>query len=489
MTGPGQKRIWDSITLEHLWLGLPLFVIVVKGFLVPLPLLDFWWHLKMGEVIVSTHAIPRTDIFSFTAAGKPYIVQNWLAEVIYYGTYRLGGFPLLVFLNTVLLALALLPVYLLCLEATARKKVAVLAAFLASFVFFGNMRPQVFSFVLFAWFYWVLEGYRTGRRDRLWVLPLLMILWVNLHGAFVLGLGLVALFLAAEGARRFSGKGGDKVLSASQLLKLALMLAACGAATLVNPEGYRLYDYVRVVMTDQSSQQFVAEWQPPTVNSAQGFLTFYGLFFVAVAVLIYTRIRPDLTELALFLSFSVFGLVATRNTIWFGIVIPPVLARHISVSGVEVPAQPKRFNAFVAALAAVVLVIVSPWVRPALYSTSLLERQTPVAAMDYINEKDLRGNIFHPQIFGDYLAWRLYPRQKSFFDGRVHLFGEAFVREYRNIFHDSHWEERLRPFDIRYLLLSKDPGQDDSARMIEKARKSKNWTVFFEDNVAVLFAR
>src|SRR5512140_2164100 len=115
MIDSGDKRIWDSITLEHLWLGLPLFVIIVKGFLVPLPLLDFWCHFKMCEIIVSTHSIPRTDLLSFTAAGQPYVVQNWLAEVVYYATYRLGGFPLLVFLNTVLLAAALLPVYLLSL--------------------------------------------------------------------------------------------------------------------------------------------------------------------------------------------------------------------------------------------------------------------------------------------------------------------------------------------------------------------------------------
>ncbi len=481
------RPIWDRITLEHLWLGVPLFVLVVKGFLVPLPLLDFWWHLKMGEIIVSTHAIPRTDIFSFTAAGQPYIVQNWLAEIIYYATYRLGGFPLLVFLNTALLALALLPVYLLCLEVTERKKVAVLAAFLASFVFFGNMRPQVFSFVLFAWFYWVLEGYRTGRRDRLWVLPVLMIFWVNLHGAFVLGLGLTVLYLVVGMVPKLVGAGGDRDLSGARLRKLGLVLAACLAATLVNPEGYKLYDYVRVVMTDPSSQQFVAEWQPPTVNSAQGFLTFYGLFFLSILVFVYARQRPDLMKLALFFVFSFFGLMATRNTIWFGIVIPPVLALHMpGTIGSSAPAPPRRFNALVAAVAAAVLVILSPWVRPALYSTSLLEPQTPVAAMDYIDRHDLRGHIFHPQVFGDYLAWRLYPRQKSFFDGRVHLFGESLVREYRNIFHDSHWEERLRPFEIRYLLLSKDPGQEDSVRMIGSARASKNWTVLFEDKVAIL---
>jgi hypothetical protein len=78
---------------------------------------------------------------------------------------------------------------------------------------------------------------------------------------------------------------------------------------------------------------------------------------------------------------------------------------------------------------------------------------------------------------------------QSFIDGRVHLFGEAFVRDYRKTFLDSHWEERLAPFDIKYLLLSKDGGQTDSTAMVKKARASGNWTVLFEDNVSILFAR
>src|SRR5216110_1865452 len=81
-----------QVSIEHLWLGLPVFALLWKSFLFPLPFLDFWWHLKIGEVIATTRSIPRIDLFSFTAAGQPFIVQNWLAELFYYATYRLGEF-------------------------------------------------------------------------------------------------------------------------------------------------------------------------------------------------------------------------------------------------------------------------------------------------------------------------------------------------------------------------------------------------------------
>src|SRR5258708_22412070 len=85
------------ITMEHLWLAVPVFVLLSNSFRFPIPLTDFWWHLRMGEVIATTRSIPRVDIFSFTAGGHAFIVQNWLAELIFYWTYKLGGLPFIVF--------------------------------------------------------------------------------------------------------------------------------------------------------------------------------------------------------------------------------------------------------------------------------------------------------------------------------------------------------------------------------------------------------
>ena len=506
---PLMKRFRIRITLEQLWTSLPFFLIVVKGFLFPLPLLDFWWHLKLGEIIVSTRSIPRVDLFSFTAAGKLFIVQNWLAEIVFYLVYRLGGFPMLVFLNAVLMAAALLPIFLICRESTSRLRLAVLATFLTSILFFGNLRPQVFSFILFSMFFWVLEGYRFGRRDKLWLLPLLMVVWVNTHGAFVLGLGLTALYFGCELVRTLANPGATDVLSGAKLRKLGVVLPLSAAATLLNPETWRLYDYVRTVMADQASQKYVMEWQPPRINTLQGGILFFVPFFLVLFVLSYSRVRPGLTDFALVAGFAVFGLTATRNSIWFCMIMAPILVRHIGELDLRAAGEWWRrlippesdeqrakqiarnhwLNFVIAFVMVFVVVIVSPWIRPALYHTSLLEAPTPVRAMDFIERRGLQGNIFHPQILGDYLIWRLYPRQRSCFDGRVHLFGESLVKEFQLIFDDSHWEEKLAPYNIRYLLLSKAPGESEGNKLIQRARDSGNWTVLFEDDISILFAR
>src|SRR5437667_5879748 len=86
-----------KISIEHLWLGLPVFILLWKTFLFPLPLLDFWWHLKTGQVIATTGSIPRVDLFSFPPVGKPFVSKNCLPELLYYLFYGPVGFPLLLF--------------------------------------------------------------------------------------------------------------------------------------------------------------------------------------------------------------------------------------------------------------------------------------------------------------------------------------------------------------------------------------------------------
>jgi hypothetical protein len=232
-------------------------------------------------------------------------------------------------------------------------------------------------------------------------------------------------------------------------------------------------------------------------------------------VLSYSPRWINLAELGLFLTFAVLGFGARRHGIWFALIIAPVLARHLIEIRVPNPlasirdgpmarqsvasaeqlrrASPWRLRINWTILACLMLftAVLSPWIRPKLnvqrLRPGLLEAATPIGAMDYIEAHPLQGNIFHPQTYGDYLIWRLWPDQRSFFDGRVHLFDEAFVREYVLIMHDPSWESRLAKYDIRYLLLPKDT--PSFSNMIQSARESEGWALLYEDELSVLFVK
>lgn len=513
-----EKRSWltPKIRIEHIWLSIPIVLVACFGFLLKLRVVDFWWHLKAGEIIITTKSLPRTDLFSFTCAGKQFILQNWLAEILYFLLYRSGGLSLIVFVNALLLVLALLPIYHLCREAAGKYlRLGVIAALMAatSLLYFGSVRTQVFSFILFGTYYWILSGYRKGTRDWLWSMPLLMALWVNLHGAFVLGLGLIGLFLICETGRRLVGEG---LLSGRQLVKLAVILVLCALATLANPDTYRLYAYVQSIAGTAYSRAQILEWQIPSVMELDGVLLFYAPFFLTLLVLLYARLRPDITEVALFLAFTVFALMAIRNAVWFVLIAAPIVARYLpTIDWAACLAAIRRFrpgdrlaqwiarrgdtqapvryglNRQIAVLLLTITVLVSPWVYPHLgnptFGATLWEKSTPVRAMDYIQQHELTGNIFHPQIYGDYMIWRLWPQQKTFIDGRVHLFDDHVIQDYRLAFRDSHWEDHLAKYEIRYLLLSKE--EEDNQMMIATAKNSPHWRLLYEDELSILFER
>jgi hypothetical protein len=209
--------------------------------------------------------------------------------------------------------------------------------------------------------------------------------------------------------------------------------------------------------------------------------------------------------------FAALGFSATRNGIWFALIAAPILSRHVVDMEVadlldkrshrphpDRVARPvagrkgrPRLNWAILMSMLAFTILLSPWVRPRLnsgwVSSSLFQKGTPVGAMDYIAEHGLVGHIFHPQYYGDYLIWRLWPQQRSFYDGRVHLYDESFVQDYILTFHDDNRESRLAKYDIKYLLLPKD--DTSAASIIEDARESENWVLLYEDDISVLFEK
>jgi hypothetical protein len=502
-----QKLHFPAPTLRHIWFSIPLFFAAVRGFLAPFGLLDFYWHLKLGQVIVETHSIPQTDIFSFTAAGKAFVDQSWLADVLFYWIYKVGGLALVGFFNGILLFLVLLPLSFLCRKATELVWPSVISLLLVGFCFPWNLRPQIFSSLLFSFFCWILWSYRSKSSRAIYALPFLMVLWVNLHGAFMIGLVLIVIFLACESIEILAGRSRDTA-SIRRLKTLGLVFVLCLLATLANPEFFGVYDYVRTILSASSVQKYVSEWQPPAMNSSNGFIMFYLPFFLLTFLLICSKRRPGLPEIALYLAFGAYGMVSLRNCVWFQIVSAPMIAGYLPqvdwsvfhlnsvvvAAGRRVREGRKKgelpfLNRGILIAMLLVLVLQSPWIHLWLRKGTLQEAGTPIRAMDFIARNNLQGNIFHPQVYGDYLIWRLWPMQRSFFDGRVHLFDETFLRSYFRIFQDSAWEKLLQKYGIRYLLLPKDEKDHDAIKLIEAARSSGRWILRYEDSLSILFEK
>jgi hypothetical protein len=453
ITGAGQtrpvRRALPLPGLEQLWAILTLTLIGAFIALVPTSPHDFWWHLKIGQ-IVAQRGIPTTNMFAWTLpADTPYIYATWFGEWLFYALYQLGGLPATVLARNLL---GLAGFTLVAVEARRRSgswRLGALAALLACAMAINNLttRTQNWSWAPFGLYVLILGAYADGqvRRRALLALPPIMVFWVNVHGAFVLGLGLLALVAGGETLRRLLRQ--PRALGWDRLGALYLAAVATAAATLLNPIGPGIFGYVVKLLADPSSQALVSEWQPPTTRSLAGFF-FFSSILALLAALALPRRRSTITDLLLVCAFLWLAWGGQRHVIWYGMVAMPILAQSLGQPRsplVRAP-SPRRLvlpSTMLALALLGLLIAVQPPFKAGLGlpqpyknlfaavpgAPELFSTDTPVAATEYLRAHP-GGRLFNEMGYGSYLDWALYPDMQVFVDPRIELYPSAFWQDY-----------------------------------------------------------
>ena len=279
---------------------------------------DFWWHLRTGQLIVGS-GIPRHDPFSWTAAGKVWVTHEWLSEVFIYGVESTLGYLGNALFFGLVAGAALLVMYALGRRLGSGTKPLVLLMLPASFVMlrFIAVRPQEFTWLLFAVFVYVLQRREEGDAVPLWVLPPLMAVWVNLHLGFVYGLVAVAVWTLIQVVRWLRTR-------AVELRTPLLVAGACLLATFVNPNGPAILWYpVKYLLEGRADRSLVMEWQRPDFSQIINIPIALTLVLLAFS-LPWQRRRPFLALLSL-LAIA-FSVQAARNVPFAVLLLIPVTA-------------------------------------------------------------------------------------------------------------------------------------------------------------------
>lgn len=177
-------------------LALGLFAMAARGMLDP----DIWWHLRTGQLILDNHHLFRTDPYSFTRSGQPWVNHEWLFDVLAFALYRIGGAGALVVMFALITSGTFLFVFFRCPGKPYVAGIVTVLGAIASVSSWG-VRPQMISLLLATVFLLLLERSDRYPRNLWWMVPL-TIVWVNLHAGYALGIALIALFLL--GARLIS---------------------------------------------------------------------------------------------------------------------------------------------------------------------------------------------------------------------------------------------------------------------------------------------
>jgi len=390
---------------------------------------DTLWHIAIGHWIIVHATVPDRGIFSATMANAPWIDQEWFAEILMAWGYDHFGFAALA-VGTALSEAAAIAILLRVLLGILTPLHAMFASVLAGALWFPHLlaRPYILTIpILVMWVAALVRARSEDRAPSLWW-GLLIVLWANLHGSFMFGIGLAALF-AAEAVLIAPGWHG-RVRAARDWGCFGVL--ALGAA-LITPYGLHglLFPFHMINMTVLA---YIGEWQG--VNFSQTSAMPFGLWLLTIlfaSLSLGWRLQP--TRIGMLLLLVTMTLKHARYMELLGAVSSLLLApslrlqleRHGAVTKVDrlmaALARPGDWRAIVIGTIVVVVSTVTlrdgnPQPRSALF---------PAAAVAEVNSKHLKGPVFNSYQFGGYL---IFSGIDPFVDGRAELYGDAFVKRY-----------------------------------------------------------
>jgi hypothetical protein len=447
---------------------------------------DLWWHLKTGSLIVAG-GIPNTDPYSYTVAGKEWVVQEWASEVLLHWIREAFGLWGIFFWRAIMLTLVYALVARLILRRMGEGMTTWALLGLTAYAGSANWteRPNLFSFILFVGLLSIIE--RRGK--ALWWFVPAAALWANLHGMVILGIGTLGVVAAAEALKvALRWQGADREWAR----RLWLVTLCSAIATLANPRGPELiahaFRLVRVV------NQLVTEWASPDFHEITSIL-FMALLLVVIGALAMSPERPDPTDLALALAFTVLGLQAARNLALSAIVLGFVASKYLPAAlaaarppgrGDERPAGAASpllgAMGLIVALGGLGIVVAADLPRSDAPG-NIVGREYPIASLEAIDRPGVR--VFAFDFWAGYIVDSSWPRVRVYHDTRVDLYGiEQTIRYARTIAALPGWEEALDDSCTTHVLVR--PQRDPLGEVL---RLSDDWTLEREERLAVTFAR
>ncbi|HET7418995.1 MAG TPA: hypothetical protein VFL27_01285 [Candidatus Dormibacteraeota bacterium] len=486
-------RLSERLSARTLLLG-GVLVVILGLFISAEQDPDFWWHLRIGRWMVDNGRLPSQDIFTFTASSHAWTDHEYLTEVLMWLTYSNFGLVVL----EVAFGLVTWAGFWLMFQQVRRQPYAIAgigltAAALAGVPIWGP-RAQMITFALSCLeLYWI-RGYLSGRSRALNYFPLVMVLWANLHGGWVIAFGWLGVALVAELINWAIHH--DDPAHRMHVRRLVIIGALSAVAVAATPHFLSLYPYPFQTQGSEAQQRLIVEWQSPNFHDSElrPFEAMIFLTFVGFALK-----RPAIYDLLLALLGLGLALQNVRNVALFIAAVTPVMIatygewwRELATARRWAFVIPPR-RSFAVVTAAVLLVIAfATSVRVygnvnSAHQVALDSQTYPVAAADWLAaHPDVGTRMFNQYGWGGYLAYRFYPQpnRKVFIFGEAALMGDALLNDYEHIYAlHSDWKSLLDRYGIDYVVENKgDPLPNVLATQ-------PDWTLVYSDSVAVIYVR
>ncbi len=476
---------------------------------------DTGWHIRNGEQILRTWTLPRSDYFSYTAYGKEWFAWEWLADVVMGGAHHLAGLNGVVFVGQLLFALTFTLLFSWTLRKGSNLFVSIVCCGLATLAssLHWLARPHLFTMLILLVWYILVERLQTEGPGRwTWSFPIIILVWTNLHGGFVVGLVLLLIYALGNWLTGlFSQDGQAKHADYDRARLFARTALICGLASLINPYGPKLYRHIfHSYVTSGFLVDIVTEFLSPNFHMPP--VRFFELLLLGT-IFVFGASRKRLTfiEIGLLVFWTHLALFSARHIPLYTLVVTPILCRHLSMyvdgltlgvpswvskSAVAVTRYSSHFLNFEAQfrrhLFPVILVAIVGAIclnQGRLFGQKVLDadfpkKNFPVDAARFIEGRGLKGNAYTMDQWGGYLVYRLFPNYKTFLDGRSDMYGEELIKEYLKLLNAEYqWKQLVDKYNIEWILL---PVQNPLASVL---KESSRWKVIYDDQVSIIFVK
>jgi hypothetical protein len=452
---------------------------------------DSFWHIKAGSVMLEQQSLIKEDIFSHTAAGAPWTAHEWLSEIIMAGVYKLTGLEGLLCFFLSIVALTFWILYKTT-EKYANQIVTLACVSLA--LAFSPMhmsaRPHLFS-----WLFMVLTlAILLNGRKWLYCLPIIIVIWANLHGGFILGLVLQAIFILGSSIDSLLvSKNSFRHSLQEQKTAITVFLVSVVVVGL-NPFGYQLLLFPFQVSQGVFSE-LINEWRAPDLQS----MWYFRFYLIALLVLVSLRkSAATWTERLLIVFFLNAALTHIRHISIMLIALTPFIARMVNNIWPwqnKSSAKDERKELLLssktgpAAMALIVLTLLTiSSTSPGSLSFLTPEQMIKVDSVqltqliDFIEKDSPEGKLFNEYSLGGYLLYALTSPPRVFIDGRADMYGEKILTDYGKILSsDDEREKLLDQYEISWIIFEKE------SDLIKKLVLSGEWqTTYTNDYYAVI---
>ncbi|MCH8025814.1 MAG: hypothetical protein IH866_03375 [Chloroflexi bacterium] len=445
---------------------------------------DYWWHLRTGEQIVETFSIPRHDVFSFTATGASLLNHQWLSEVTIYLSVSWFGYAATLgfFIAVTLASFALMQRLLLRLGTPRAIALGLIALAMLISAPFWTVRPQLLSWFLLA----VFVNTLVGRTKTPWLLVPLLALWANVHLGYILGLGVVSLWLLSHVWLRFSGE------RSINLRGMALFVAACFGASLLNPNGatplVELIDYLPFT-SDAVAVQGITELEAPNFGQPIHLPLLAGIL-VLIGLTLAGRVQ-DRFVMLLAIVFTALALQTARFQPIFALAFLPAagLAARDLATRARKPGEPPRslVNWGLVAVATLAVVAAIPQLPNAqVHRQANTDGRTyyPAQALAWVQEERPEANVFTSHMWGGYFIYGLYPEGHVYIDGRSNMYGPDRFVDYRTIINaNDDWQTVLEDSGADTVIIER--AEKLSAALLD----AEGWSLALETPRDRVFVR